>query len=340
MKVFVTGGAGFIGSHACAELLLHGYQILVFDNLSNSSPKVLNNVEILTRKKIEFVLGDIRDKKHLAESMQQFTPDVVLHFAGLKSVDQSIKAPLKYYDVNVKGSLNVLDAMASANCEMIVFSSSATVYGKANYLPLDEQHPLNPTSPYGFTKMVVEKVLDDWTKSGSKKRAVCLRYFNPVGAHTSGMIGELLSSSSSNLMPFILKVAVGLEDELVVFGNDYPTKDGTGERDYIHVSDLAMGHLKAIERIKTLNRFQTLNLGTGKSISVLELKRAFERVSGKKIKIRIAERRPGDLATSWADTSLAERLLDISFTRSIEEMCQDAWKWQLSCSENSKKVNL
>lgn len=331
MKVFLTGGAGYIGSHICIELLKAHHQVLIYDNLSNSSFIAINRIKTITNCEIEFIKGDIRDPILINKSMERFLPDVVIHCGGLKAVGESVANPEKYYDVNVCGSIAIINAMKKSKCKNIIFSSSATVYGEAVYLPYDEIHPLKPTNPYGRTKLIVEQLLEDWVNSANNNRAVCLRYFNPVGAHSSGKIGEDPAGRPNNLMPYISQVAIGKLDCLSIFGDDYSTHDGTGGRDYIHVVDLAIGHLRAIERIFRLNRYQILNLGTGNVTTVKELISAFERASGKKVATKIKDRRPGDVAESWADPSLANSLLDIKFERTIDDMCNDAWRWQ---SEN------
>lgn len=327
-KIFITGGAGYIGSHTCAELLNSGYKILVYDNLVNGSFEALERVKLITNQKIDFIQGDIRNKCALEQAMCAFLPDVVIHFAGLKSVAESMKHPLRYYDVNVSGSLNILDSMSSAGCQNIVFSSSATVYADDQNLPYNESHILDPINPYGRTKLIFEQILNDWVHSFEGNKAVCLRYFNPVGAHASGLIGENPDGEPNNLMPIISEVAAGQRNYLSIYGNDYSTRDGTGERDYIHVVDLAYGHLKAVERLTYFEHFQILNLGTGKGTTVQELISAFEKVSGKKIKSVIKDRRSGDVARSLANPSLAKHLLGISSNRTIEDMCRDSWLWK------------
>lgn len=327
-KIFITGGAGYIGSHTCIEFLKSGHKILVYDDLSTGSFEALERVKLITKKPIKLVRDDVRNKGALEKAICEFRPDVVVHFAGLKSVAESVKHPLRYYDVNVRGSLNLLDAMSTARCKNIVFSSSATVYGEDQNLPYDENHLLNPVNPYGRTKLIFEQILNDWVSSCDGNRAVCLRYFNPVGAHDSGLIGESPHGEPNNLMPFISEVAAGQRENLSIYGNDYSTRDGTGERDFIHVTDLAYGHLKAVERLPYFDYFQTLNLGTGMGTTVKELISTFEKVSGKKINSVIKNRRKGDVARSLADSSLAEQLLGISFDQTIEDMCRDTWRWK------------
>ena len=328
MKIFVTGGAGFIGSHTCVELLNSKHEVLVYDNLSNGSEIALKRVELISKKSLQFVNGDIRESNTLIKIMKNFKPDAVLHFAGLKSVNESAANPIQYYDVNVRGTVELLAAMKASDCTKIIFSSSATVYGDASYLPFDELHSLNPTNPYGRTKLMVEKILEDWVDSGNQNHAICLRYFNPIGAHETGFIGEDSFNTPNNLMPYILQVVMGHRPHLSIYGDDYPTRDGTGERDYVHVCDLALGHVRAVEKIYKLDRFQVLNLGTGIGTTVRELVDVFQKVSGKTIPIKIAQRRSGDVAQSWADPSSANALLGIKFEKTIQDMCLDTWRWQ------------
>lgn len=328
MKVLVTGGAGYIGSHTCVQLLERNHDVLVFDNFSNSSITVIDRIKMITGKTIKFIEGDITNYDKLSEVMSYFTPDAVIHFAGLKSVAESINDPLTYYEINVLGLLNTIRAMEFSNCRSIVFSSSATVYGSSESLPFSEASPLNPESPYGITKMIGEKLLKDWCFSQADAQAICLRYFNPVGAHSSGLIGEDPLTTPNNLMPFICQVASGKKSQLLIYGNDYLTRDGTGERDYIHVMDLAEAHVKTVEQISKLEKFQLLNLGTGRGTTVLELVQAFEGASGREVPVKIVGRRAGDVAKSWAATSLVKSKLNFECNRSVFEMCRDAWHWQ------------
>lgn len=328
MKVFVTGGAGFIGSHACVDLLQANHDVLVYDNLSNSSRKSMNCVKLITNRSLEFVEGDIRDGNLLSKAIADFNPDAVIHFAGLKAVGDSVLDPLSYYEINVQGSVELLKAMNKVRCNVIIFSSSATVYGEAEYLPYDEKHVLNPINPYGQTKWIIEKLLHDWVNSNNHNRAICLRYFNPVGAHESGLIGERPNGTPNNLMPFIAQVAAGQRDELFIFGDDFPTRDGSGERDFVHVSDLSMAHLKALEKIEKLERFEIFNVGSGRGTTVFELIKAFEIAAGVKIKKKVVSRRVGDTARSWADTSRAKKLLNLQSYKTIQRMCEDTWRWQ------------
>jgi UDP-glucose 4-epimerase len=328
MKVIVLGGAGYIGTHTCVSLLEKNHEILVIDNLLNGSLAAIDRVKYITNKHFKFVKGDIRDRSLLSKVMSSFKPDAVMHFAGLKAVGESTQFPLEYYDVNVRGSIEVLKAMEVVDCNLFIFSSSATVYGIAEYLPFDERHPLVPTNPYGQSKLIVEKILKDWVKAKDNNRAICLRYFNPVGAHASGLIGEDTESTPNNLMPYISQVASGRREILTIFGDDYETRDGTGERDYIHVSDLANGHLLALEKYKALEEFQVLNLGTGTGTTVKELIQEFERSTKQKIKIQILGRRQGDVAKSYANNSQAKILLGFNSEKTVSDMCKDTWNWQ------------
>lgn len=326
-KIFVTGGAGYIGSHTCIELLRQEHEIMVFDNLSNSSDESLRRVELLTNRKVKLVIGDIRDEVALRDAMHTFKPTSVIHFAGLKAVGDSVKNPLLYYKVNVAGSINVLRAMASIDCSEIVFSSSATVYGEKTLPPYSETQPTDPISPYGRSKLMVENILTDWVNAQITNRAVILRYFNPVGAHSSGLLGEDPTGVPNNLMPLIAQVAQRKRLKLAIYGSNYETKDGTGERDYVHVSDLAEGHVKAVEKIHNLKRIQILNLGTGRTTSVKELVETFEKINGVSVPTFKTEPRRGDVAKSYADPTLANKLLGFSCKRSVEEMCIDTWNW-------------
>ena len=326
MKVLVTGGAGYIGSHTCVELLNAGHEVFVIDNLSNGHEAALERVKIITNCELEFVNADIRDSSALDNIFNFFKPEAVIHFAGLKAVGESVADPLAYYDVNVGGSISLLAAMSKAECNNIVFSSSATVYGKPVYLPYDEEHPTNPVNPYGRTKLMIENIIEDWTKVGTLRNGVILRYFNPVGAHESGQIGEEPKGIPNNLMPYIAQVANGRRDHLNIFGNDYDTLDGTGARDYIHVVDLALAHINALSQNK-LNRFEVLNVGSGKSTTVLQLLKNFENISGIKIKSKYLPRRNGDLAAFWADSSKAFEKMSWRPERNIKKICEDTWRW-------------
>ncbi|WP_374525863.1 UDP-glucose 4-epimerase GalE [Sphingopyxis sp.] len=328
MKVFVTGGAGYIGSHTLIALLAAGHEVCVFDNYSNGSPVALARVRQLSNCDMEVVEGDICDEEALARAVADFAPDAVIHFAGLKAVGESNDIPLRYYRTNVTGSMNLLGAMDAAGCGRIVFSSSATVYGEAQYLPFDEVHPVAPTNPYGRTKAMAEQVIRDWTLTTPGASAVLLRYFNPVGAHESGRIGEDPQGIPNNLMPFVAQVAVGRRERLSIFGDDYDTRDGTGERDYIHVVDLAAAHLAALEFSGGVEGCEAINVGTGTSITVRELVDAYARACGRPIPFDIVPRRPGDVASSYAATDKAERLLGWKPKFDLDAMCLSSWRWQ------------
>ncbi|WP_456452359.1 UDP-glucose 4-epimerase GalE [Hydrogenimonas sp.] len=324
-KIFVTGGAGYIGSHTCVELLEAGYEVVVYDNLSNASEEALRRVEKITGKPVAFVRGDIRDAEALEKAMAGC--DAVIHFAGLKAVGESVKKPLEYYDNNVCGTVNLLEVMKKLGIKAIVFSSSATVYGDPDFLPLTEEHPLRTTNPYGQTKLVIEEILRDLWRSDGSWRISILRYFNPVGAHESGLIGEDPQGIPNNLMPFVAQVAVGRREKLQVFGGDYPTHDGTGVRDYIHVVDLAKGHVAALRALKK-PQCEAVNLGTGNGYSVLDVVKAFEAASGQKVPYEIVDRRPGDIAACYADPTKAKKLLGWEAKYDMRRMCEDAWRWQ------------
>lgn len=336
--VLVTGGAGYIGSHTCVELLDAGYEVLVLDNLSNASSQSLERIEQITSKKVSFIEGDIRDKGKLQEIFQNYEIDSVIHFAGLKAVGESVSKPLEYYDNNINGTLVLLETMQQYDCKKIVFSSSATVYGDPHATPIKEDFPLSATNPYGRTKLFIEYILRDLYVSDPSFKIVILRYFNPIGAHKSGLIGEDPNGIPNNLLPFISQTAVGKREYLSVFGNDYATKDGTGVRDYIHVVDLSLGHIKALEKLDTLDALLIVNLGTGKGYSVLETVAAFEKASGKKVPYKIAPRRSGDIAECFADPSYAKEVLGWHAARGIEEMCEDAWRWQSQNPEGYNKA--
>lgn len=327
VMILVTGGAGYIGSHTCVELLKAGQDVVVFDNFCNSHPEALKRVETITGRKPHLVEGDIRDQPALESAMRQFDCHAVIHFAGLKAVGESVEQPLAYYDNNVVGTLRLLEAMKNCGVKTLVFSSSATVYGDPQRLPLTEDHPLSATNPYGRTKLVIEDMLRDLFRADPSWRIGILRYFNPVGAHESGLIGEDPQGIPNNLMPFVAQVAVGRRDKLKVWGNDYPTPDGTGVRDYIHVVDLALGHLKALERLNAAQCFE-VNLGTGTGYSVLEVIKAFEIASGKPVPYELSPRRPGDIASCYADPAHAAKWLDWRAARDLDAMCVDAWRWQ------------
>jgi len=325
MKIFVTGGAGYIGTHTCVEMLNAGYEVVVYDNFSNSTTEALYRVETITEKSVTLVNGDIRDEASLTAAMAGC--DAVIHFAGLKAVGESVAKPLEYYDNNVQGTLCLLRAMKSLNLKVLVFSSSATVYGDPDYLPLDESHPLRTTNPYGQTKLVIEEILRDLYVSDHSWQIMILRYFNPVGAHESGLIGEDPQGIPNNLMPFVAQVAIGRRASLNIFGDDYSTHDGTGVRDYIHVVDLAKGHLKALQALSTPQCI-AVNLGTGIGYSVLDVVKAFEIASSRSIPYEIAPRREGDIAACYANPQRASELLDWKAVRTLEEMCRDTWHFQ------------
>ena len=327
MRILVAGGTGFIGSHACVSMLCKGHSVLIYDNFSNCTEEVVSKIKMLKNGSIDYIKGDINHKSDLLNAFDVFRPNVVVHFAGLKSVKESTEDPLKYYQTNVHGTLNILECMDVYGCSHIVFSSSATVYGTPKYLPFDEQHPIAPVNPYGETKAICENILRDWVFSHNTKSAVCLRYFNPIGAHESGIIGENPSGTPGNLMPFILQVAKGHREYLTIFGDDYDTRDGTGERDYVHVMDIADAHVEAIQYSNLAKKCSIFNLGTGEGTTVKELVKQFELTTGVKIPYQIEERRPGDVGRSWASTDHAKACLGISTHRSLENMCRDSWNW-------------
>ena len=329
-KILVTGGAGFIGSHTCVELLNAGYEIVIVDNLYNSSEKSLERVKELSGKDFAFYPYDIRDKENMRKIFEEHKIDACIHFAGLKAVGESCRLPMMYYDNNIGGTLALCEVMAEYNCKKIVFSSSATVYGMNNISPLKEDMKTGgTTNPYGTTKYMIEIILDDFHKADKDWGVTLLRYFNPIGAHKSGRIGENPNGIPNNLMPYITQVAIGKLPYLNVFGNDYDTHDGTGVRDYIHVVDLAIGHVKAVEKIlKDEPKVNVYNLGTGNGYSVLDIVKAFEQASGQKIEYKIVERRPGDLDVCYSDASKALDELGWKAERGLLEMCEDSWRWQ------------
>lgn len=326
--ILVTGGAGYIGSHTCVELLNAGQEVTVFDNFCNSQPEALARVERITGKRPTLIHGDIRDRQALVAALRDSGARAVIHFAGLKAVGESVEHPLRYYDNNVVGTVRLLEAMAECQVKSLVFSSSATVYGDPQRLPLTEDHPLSTTNPYGQTKLVIEDMLRDLFRSDPSWRIGILRYFNPVGAHASGLIGEDPQGVPNNLLPFVAQVAVGRREVLNVWGNDYPTPDGTGVRDYIHVVDLALGHLKALEKLETSPQCLAVNLGTGVGYSVLDMVRAFEKASGRPVPYQVGHRRAGDIASCYADPAQALSLLGWRAERGLDTMCADAWRWQ------------
>lgn len=327
-KILVTGGAGYIGSHTVLELLQKGYEVVILDNLSNSRVEVVDALRSITGKLPEFVAGDIRDTSLLDRLFSQHKFNSVLHFAGLKSVEESVREPLSYYDNNVGGTLALLSAMQKHGVKKLVFSSSATVYGDPTTVPIPETATVAPVNPYGHNKAMVEQILHDLSYSDKTWSVAVLRYFNPVGAHTSGMIGENPVGIPNNLMPYIAQVAKGLRDSLSVYGNDYPTADGTGVRDYIHVTDLALGHLSALDKIQNSTNVHVYNLGTGKGHSVMEVLQTFKRVTGMSIPFQYAPRRVGDAACSYADPSKARLELGWAAEKTLDDMCADTWRWQ------------
>jgi UDP-glucose 4-epimerase len=329
--VLVTGGAGYIGSHTIILLIEAGYEVVIFDNFSNSSKESINRVEKLVNQKIALVEGDIRNADDLQKVFDNYKIDSVIHFAGLKAVGESVEKPLKYYDNNVNGTRVLCEVMAENGCKSVVFSSSATVYGDPHTVPILEDFPLSATNPYGRSKLFIEEMLRDVYVSDSEWKIVLLRYFNPVGAHISGTIGEDPNGIPNNLMPFIAQTAVGKREQLSVFGDDYDTPDGTGVRDYIHVVDLADAHVKALDNIADFDEVMSINIGTGNGYSVLDMVKAFEEASDKKVPYVIAPRRAGDIASCYANPSYAKEVLGWEATHSIKEMCEDTWRWQ---SEN------
>ena len=330
MRVLVTGGAGYIGSHTCVELLLAGHEVIVVDSLINSREKSIRRIEEISSGKLLFHKVDLLDKPLLDRVFQENPVDAVIHFAGLKAVGESVAIPLQYYKNNITGSLVLFEVMAQHGVRNLVFSSSATVYGDPATVPITEDFPIKASNPYGWAKVMIEQILQDLYRADRSLNIALLRYFNPVGAHPSGRIGEDPKGIPNNLVPYIAQVAVGKLDELKIFGNDYPTPDGTGVRDYIHIMDLADGHIKALKKLEADPGLVTYNLGTGKGCSVLEMVDAFAEAAGKKIPYKIVGRRPGDIASCYADPSKAEKELSWKATRGINEMCADTWRWQVN----------
>jgi len=328
MKILVTGGAGYIGSHTCVELLNENYDVVVLDNLSNSSKESLNRVKTITGKTLDFYKADLLNKEQIKSVFADHKINAVIHFAGLKAVGESVEIPLSYYHNNITGTLNLLEVMQECSVKTIVFSSSATVYGNPASLPIKENFPLSVTNPYGRTKLMIEEILKDVHTSDNDWNIALLRYFNPVGAHQSGQIGEDPFGIPNNLVPYISRVAIGSLPQLSVFGNDYDTKDGTGVRDFIHVVDLALGHIKTLPKLFTNPGVVIYNLGTGQGYSVLEMIKAFETASGKQISHTISKRRPGDIAACFADPAKALDQLGWEAKRSLDDMCTDTWRWQ------------
>ncbi|HEX7381082.1 MAG TPA: UDP-glucose 4-epimerase GalE [Nevskiaceae bacterium] len=328
MKVVVCGGAGYIGSHTCVELATAGYEPLIYDNFCNASRRVVDRIRELTGCEVAVVEGDVRDQAHVEDTLTRFSPRAVIHFAALKAVGESVSQPLRYFDNNIHGSIVLLQAMRRCHVGKLVFSSSATVYGAPDYCPIPEGAPLRVTNPYGRTKRVVEELIADAVSADPGLRAVVLRYFNPVGAHPSGRLGEDPRGVPNNLMPYVSQVAVGRRPYLNVFGHDYPTRDGTGVRDYLHVVDLARAHVAALRWLERGDGSLTANVGTGRGYSVLEVVRAFEAASSRSIPLRFADRRAGDVAECFADPALARRELGWTAEYGLERMCEDAWRWQ------------
>lgn len=334
MSILVTGGAGYIGSHTAVELLNDGEEIVIVDNFSNSKPEVLDKIKEITKKDFKFYELDILDKEKLETVFEENDIEVVVHFAGLKAVGESVQKPIEYYHNNITGTLVLLDLMRKYNCKKIVFSSSATVYGSPKTVPIKEDFPLSTTNPYGSTKLMLEQILKDVCVSDKEFSAIILRYFNPIGAHKSGLIGENPNGIPNNLMPYITKVAAGELDHLNVFGNDYPTKDGTGVRDYIHVVDLSIGHVKALKKARETVGAIPYNLGTGKGYSVLEIVKAFEEANNLKLKYEMAPRRAGDIAECYADPTKAKEELNWVAENGLEDMCKDSWNYIVRTLEN------
>ena len=333
MRIAITGGAGYIGSHTLLDVLGDGHEALVIDNFSNASPEALERAKKLSNRTFDTAHESVTNTAALTDLFETFRPEAVIHFAGLKAVGESEEIPLTYYQENIQGTISLLRAMDDCGCKNIIFSSSATVYGLPDYLPFDEAHNTKPINTYGRTKYFAEEIICDWSKTNSDKSAVVLRYFNPVGAHKSGMMGEDPSGIPNNLAPFIAQVAVGRRAALSVFGNDYDTPDGTGVRDYIHISDLASGHVAALDYVTSHKGFEAINLGTGTGYSVLDMVAAFEKASGQKIPLDYKPRRKGDLSSSYANAEKARQLLGWQARFGIDEMCEDTWRWQ---SQNPK----
>lgn len=328
MSILVTGGAGYIGTHTCVELLNAGYEVVVVDNFSNSKPEALKRVQDITGKTLKFYEADILDKEALEKVFSENAVEAVIHFAGLKAVGESVQIPLRYYHNNITGTLILCEVIEKFGVNKMVFSSSATVYGMNNISPLTEDLPLSTTNPYGSTKLMIEQILRDVFVANSKWSIALLRYFNPIGAHESGKIGEDPNGIPNNLMPYITQVAVGKREKLGVFGNDYDTHDGTGVRDYIHVVDLAKGHLKAVEKVMNSTGVDAYNLGTGVGYSVLDVVNSFEKATGQKIPYEVTPRRSGDIATCFADSTKALKELGWKAEKTLEDMCRDSWHWQ------------
>lgn len=332
MRILLTGGAGFIGSHTAVEMTQSGHEVIIYDNLCNSDTSALDRLEKILGRRLPFEEGDIRDYDRMCEVLSKYKIEAVVHFAGLKAVGESCEKPLEYFDNNINGTLVLLRAMKSLGIKRIIFSSSATVYGMPQYLPLDEKHPLSVTNPYGRTKLQVEEILSDLCSSDPEWSAVCLRYFNPIGAHESGLIGENPRGIPNNLLPYVARVAAGQLKSLQVFGDDYDTPDGTGVRDYIHVVDLAKGHVLATQYAFKHTGWIAINLGTGIGYSVLDIVKAYEKACGKPVPYKIVARRPGDVASNWADPKLAKELLGWQAHYTLQDMCEHSWNFQKNCA--------
>ena len=326
-KIIVTGGAGFIGSHACVELSSNGYDIIVIDNFYNSTKKNIEYLNLITGRKIHYECTDIRNQNAVRLLFEKFLPDSVMHFAGLKAVNESFLLPVDYYEINCAGTMNILKVMSEVGCNKIVFSSSATVYGNAEDAVFSEESQAHPVSPYGRSKLFAEAMIEDWVATDKNNRGIALRYFNPVGAHHTGLIGENPKNQPNNLMPIILNVANGLQQHLLVFGDDYPTRDGTGLRDYIHVCDLAKGHILALNKLSEFHGFEVINLGSGVGYTVKELVNTFQEVNDVKVPMKIVDRRSGDVAMSIADTGKAEEILGFQCSKTVHDICRDSWRW-------------
>jgi len=330
MKILVTGGCGYIGSHTCVELLNENYEVVIIDNLSNSKEDVIDKIEKISNKKVKFYKGDLRDEALLKNIFKENNIDAVIHFAGLKAVGESVSYPLKYYENNIGSTISLLNIMNENNCKKIIFSSSATVYGSPETLPIKEDSKLSTTNPYGTTKLFIERILEDVYKSDNEYSIAILRYFNPIGAHKSGLIGENPNGIPNNLMPYIVKVATKELECLSIYGNDYDTHDGTGVRDYIHVVDLAKGHLSALKKILNSKELNYYNLGTGNGYSVLDIINAFEKANNTKVNYKIVDRRPGDIASCYADPTKALKELNWKANKNIEDMCKDAYNYAIN----------
>jgi len=328
MKILVTGGTGYIGSHTCVQLIEKGWQPVIIDSLVNSKISVLDRIQKITGTRPAFIEGDVRDANFLQKVLKEHAIEAVIHFAGLKAVGESVNLPLKYYDNNVNGSVVLMEAMKQCNVKTLVFSSSATVYGNSSVPPWNEHVATSPTNPYGQSKLMVDQIMADVAVSDATWSMTSLRYFNPVGAHPSGLMGEDPQGIPNNLMPFLAQVAVGRREALQVFGTDYPTPDGTGVRDYIHVTDLASGHIAALAYAQSRSGHHIFNLGSGQGISVLEMQRAFSKACGRDLPFVLSPRRPGDVAAYWADPQHAQSTLNWKAKKSIDDMCQDTWRWQ------------